>query len=63
MLRGINSAVESLTTSTQAGTTFMFSFLTSGDQPYPVNNPDTDFIFAFHILPMILIVCTLSALL
>ncbi|WP_425995914.1 NupC/NupG family nucleoside CNT transporter [Caulobacter sp. DWR1-3-2b1] len=63
MLRGVNGAVEGLSSSTQAGTTFIFGFLAGGDQPYPVSNPGAGFIFAFRVLPVILVVCALSALL
>ena len=63
LLRGVNGAVEGLSSSTQAGTMFIFGFLAGGDQPYPVNNPGLGFIFAFRVLPVILVVCALSALL
>lgn len=63
LLRGVNGAVEGLSASTQAGTMFIFGFLAGGDQPYPVSNPGMGFIFAFRVLPVILVVCALSALL
>ncbi|WP_419317612.1 NupC/NupG family nucleoside CNT transporter [Caulobacter sp. ErkDOM-E] len=63
LLRGVNGAVEGLSASTQAGTMFIFGFLAGGDQPYPVSNPGLGFIFAFRVLPVILVVCALSALL
>ncbi|MFT4254533.1 MAG: nucleoside transporter C-terminal domain-containing protein [Caulobacter sp.] len=63
MLRGVNGAVEGLGSSTQAGTAFVFGFLAGGDQPYPVSNPGAGFIFAFRVMPVILVVCALSALL
>ncbi len=63
LLRGVNGAVEGLSSSTQAGTMFIFGFLAGGDQPYPVSNPGLGFIFAFRVLPVILVVCALSALL
>ena len=63
MLRGVNGAVEGLAASTQAGTAFVFGFLAGGDQPYDVTNAGAGFIFAFRVLPVILVVCALSALL
>lgn len=63
LLRGVNGAVEGLSASTQAGTMFIFGFLAGGDQPYPVSNAGLGFIFAFRVLPVILVVCALSALL
>lgn len=63
LLRGVNGAVEGLSSSTQAGTMFIFGFLAGGEQPYPVSNPGMGFIFAFRVLPVILVVCALSALL
>jgi CNT family concentrative nucleoside transporter len=63
LLRGVNGAVEGLSASTQAGTMFIFGFLAGGEQPYPVSNPGMGFIFAFRVLPVILVVCALSALL
>ncbi|OYX71727.1 MAG: Na+ dependent nucleoside transporter [Caulobacter sp. 32-67-35] len=63
LLRGVNGAVEGLSASTQAGTMFIFGFLAGGEQPYPVSNAGLGFIFAFRVLPVILVVCALSALL
>ena len=63
LMQGVNGAVEGLASSTQAGTAFVFGFLAGGDQPYPVSNPGAGFLFAFRVLPVILVVCALSALL
>ena len=63
LMRGVNGAVEGLGSSTQAGTAFVFGFLAGGQQPYPVSNPGAGFIFAFRVMPVILVVCALSALL
>jgi CNT family concentrative nucleoside transporter len=42
----------------------VFGFLTGGpDQPYPVGQGGLLFVFAFRVLPMILVICALSALL
>jgi CNT family concentrative nucleoside transporter len=56
--------VDGLTGSTQAGVAFVFGFLAGGDgQPYPLTNPGALFVFAFRVLPVILVICALSALL
>ncbi len=58
------SAVEGLSASTQAGVTFVFGFLAGGDgQPFAVTNPSALFLFGFRVLPVILVICALSALL
>ncbi len=57
-------AVDGLAASTQAGVKFVFGFLAGADgQPYAVNNPGGLFVFAFRVLPVILVICALSALL
>ena len=53
-----------LSGSTQAGVKFVFGFLAGADgQPYSVTNPAGLFVFAFRVLPVILVICALSALL
>ena len=64
VLAGAGTVIDGLTGSTQAGTAFVFGFLAGGDsQPYAVNNPGGLFVFAFRVLPVILVICALSALL
>jgi len=62
-LHAASSAVEGLGTATRAGTSFVFGFLAGGDQPFAVTGPGGVFIFAFQVMPVILVVCALSALL
>ena len=63
-LQGVGHAVDGLSNSTQAGVTFVFGFLGGGDQqPYNLTNPGALFVFAFRVLPVILVVCALAALL
>ena len=63
-LQGVGHAVDGLSDSTQAGVAFVFGFLAGGkDQPYTLNNPGALFVFAFRVLPVILVVCALAALL
>jgi len=64
VLAGAGVAVDGLSGSTQAGVTFVFGFLAGGNaQPYAVTNTGSLFVFAFRVLPVILVVCALSALL
>ena len=63
-LRTMAKGVDGLGASASAGAGFVFGFLAGGaSQPYAVNNPSALFVFAFHVLPVILVVCALSALL
>ena len=63
-LAGAGMAVQGLSASTQAGVGFVFGFLGGGaGQPYAVTNPPALFVLAFRVLPVILVICALSALL
>ncbi len=64
LLGGVNAAVEALGSSTQAGTSFVFGYLAGqADAPYALTRPQAVFVFAFRVLPVILVVCALSSLL
>ncbi|PTT75412.1 Na+ dependent nucleoside transporter, partial [Pseudomonas sp. HMWF010] len=63
MMRGVNGAVEGLASSSQAGTAFVFGFLSGNDAAFNAANPGAAFVFAFRVMPVILVVCALSALL
>jgi CNT family concentrative nucleoside transporter len=63
-LAGAGTVVDGLAGSTQAGVKFVFGFLAGTDcPPYPLTNPGALFVFAFRVLPVILVICALSALL
>jgi CNT family concentrative nucleoside transporter len=63
-LQGMGHAVDGLATSTQAGVAFVFGFLAgTPNQPYTLTDPGSLFVFAFRVLPVILVVCALAALL
>lgn len=63
-LQGVGQAVDGLAASTQAGVAFVFGFLAgTPNQPYPLTDPGSMFVFAFRVLPVILVVCALAALL
>ncbi|HEY1927103.1 MAG TPA: nucleoside transporter C-terminal domain-containing protein [Caulobacteraceae bacterium] len=64
VLSGAGAAVNGLSSSTQAGVKFVFGFLAgAGGQPYPVSDPSQLFLLGFRVLPVILVICALSALL
>lgn len=62
-LQGVGAGVDGLSSSTQAGTAFVFGYLAGGIQPFPTGAAGAPFVFAFRVLPVILVVCALSALL
>jgi CNT family concentrative nucleoside transporter len=63
-LSGAGMAVDGLSASTQAGVRFVFGFLAGAEgQPYPVTNSGALFILGFRVLPVIVVICALSALL
>jgi concentrative nucleoside transporter, CNT family len=64
VISGAGAAVLGLSASTQAGVKFVFGFLAGGDgQPYKVTDPSGLFLLGFRVLPVILVICALSALL
>ena len=63
-LQGVGIVVDGLASSTQAGVAFVFGFLAgTPNQPYPLTDGGALFVFAFRVLPVILVVCALAALL
>jgi CNT family concentrative nucleoside transporter len=62
-VQGLDQAVDALGQSTAQGVQFVFGYLGGGLQPYPVANAGALFIFAFDVLPLIIVVSALSALL
>ena len=59
----LNAGVDALAASTAQGTQFVFGYLGGGAQPYAVENSAGLFVFAFQVLPLILVISGLSALL
>jgi CNT family concentrative nucleoside transporter len=59
----LNDAMLALQSATQAGTRFVFGYLAGGAQPFEEANPAANFVLAFRILPLILVVSALSSLL
>ena len=63
-LQGVGIVVDGLASSTQAGVSFVFGLLAgTPNQPYPLTDGGALFVFAFRVLPVILVVCALAALL
>jgi CNT family concentrative nucleoside transporter len=63
-LTSFGAVFDGLAKSAQTGVAFVFGFLSgAGDQPYPLTNAGALFVFGFRVLPVILLVCTLAALL
>jgi len=63
VVRAINAGVDGLAAATAQGTQFVFGYMAGGAQPYDVTNPGALFVFAFQVLPLILVISALSALL
>ena len=63
-ITNFSAVFDGLAKSTQTGVAFVFGFLSgAGTQPYPLTNTGAMFVFGFRVLPVILVVCTLAALL
>ncbi len=64
VINGLTGVVNALDAATQKGTEFIFGYLVgTGEQPYAVTNAPGLFVFAFRVLPLILVISALSALL
>lgn len=63
VLNAISGTIAALANATARGTQFIFGYLGGGAQPYAVENPGALFVFAFQVLPLILVISALSALL
>ncbi|MBP7704518.1 MAG: NupC/NupG family nucleoside CNT transporter [Caulobacter sp.] len=59
----LSSGVDGLAAATAQGTQFVFGYLGGGEQPYLQSAPRAPFVFAFQVLPLILVISALSALL
>lgn len=62
-LKAVTDSVDALSAATRTGAQFIFGYLAGGDQPYVVQNQPALFVFAFEVLPLILVISALSALL
>lgn len=58
-----NAPVETIAAATSAGTSFVFGYLGGAPLPFEPNVPGSEFIFAFQVLPIILVMSVLTTLL
>jgi len=63
VVQGLDGAVDAVGQATSQGVQFVFGYLAGGPQPYTVANASALFIFAFDVLPLIIVISALSALL
>ena len=56
-------AVGTLDKATEAGTSFVFGYLGGAPLPFEPSGKGSPLVFAFHVFPLILVICALSALL
>jgi len=63
VVAAISGTVDGLAAATGKGTQFVFGYLGGGTQPYAIANDGALFVFAFQVLPLILVISALSALL
>lgn len=63
LLNLLSQSVSVLQSASDAGAQFMFGFLAGGVTPYEVVNPSANFVVAFRVLPLILLISVLSAVL
>lgn len=59
----VGAGLQALQQATEAGTTLVFGFLGGGPLPFAESHPDASFVFAFRILPLVLLTSALSAVL
>ncbi len=62
-LFALNGVVDALMAATRAGTSFVFGYVGGGATPYAATAPANGTIFAFQILPLVIVISALAALL
>ncbi len=62
VLRGLNAAVGSLQTATDAGTALVFGFLGGAPLPYAETVPGGSYVLAFRAFPLVLVISALTSL-
>jgi CNT family concentrative nucleoside transporter len=63
VLFGLNGVVGAIATATSAGTSFVFGYMGGGPAPFATTNPGNMINLAFSILPLIMVIASLSAIL
>jgi CNT family concentrative nucleoside transporter len=62
-LSWLSGGVGALKQASDDGARFMFGYLAGGPPPFDLANPDANFVVAFQVLPLVLVVSALSSLL
>ncbi|MCP5179558.1 MAG: nucleoside:proton symporter [Pseudomonadales bacterium] len=62
-LLALNAVVTGVETATRAGTAFVFGYLGGGNSPFPIADDNALYLFAFRVLPQIIVFSVLVALL
>ncbi len=63
LLNALSQGVAILQSAADVGAQFMFGFLAGGPAPFEVTDPGANFVVAFRVLPLILLISVLSAVL
>jgi concentrative nucleoside transporter, CNT family len=59
----VNRAVNAIAEATQAGTSFVFGYVSGGALPFALTTPGAEFVLAFQALPIVLVMSVLTTLL
>ncbi len=59
----VSNAVDAIATATRAGTSFLFGYVGGGPLPFELKSPGSEFILAFQVLPVVLVMSVLTMLL
>jgi CNT family concentrative nucleoside transporter len=63
IMTGLAGAVGALDHATEAGTSFVFGYLGGAPLPFEPNGRGSTLVLAFHVFPLILVICALASLL
>lgn len=63
ILGALNQIVVVLEKATAAGASFMFGYLAGGETPFEITKPQNNFIIAFRVLPIVLIMSAITSVL
>ena len=59
----LNGLVEQIEAATSAGTSFLFGYLGGGEFPFEVSKPNATYLFAFRVLPQVVVFSAIIAIL
>ena len=59
----VNRAVNAIAEATQAGTSFVFGYVSGGALAFALTTPGAEFVLAFQALPIVLVMSVLTTLL